>query len=361
MAPTPSPVWQYLTKAADAASVGNSKATCKGCGKIATQAPAQWWAHFKDCNGSEDEEAQQGALDAAKKFFREKEEAASKAARINSKSKQATIPELSKEQLFAQADEAIGRFVFANGLPLRLVDDFYLREAFKAIAKAGPNRKQLGRKRLKEQLLPAEKKKARIQQAEAASQEGTLFGKCIVSDGWQSATGTPVINVLLVTPSRETFVKAIDTTGETKNMQYIANKLSDHITEDVDFVVMDGACSGAIALLEGMHPHLSGVVCATHSLDLLLEDIGQMDFAADTLAAARDAVHFINKHQRTRALFATHSDVKLLAPSMTRFGCHLMMLQRLVRCEDALRALVSSNQWREWRNAQKPETREHAR
>ena len=93
-----------------------------------------------------------------------------------------------------------------------------------------------------------------------------------------------------------------------------------------------------------------------------MEDIGKMDLAADTLKAARDAVHFINKHQKTRALFAVHSDVVLLAPSTTRFGYHLIMLDRLLRCKDALRALVSSTQWREWRNGQqKAEVREHAK
>ena len=247
MAPKPSPAWQHLIKAPDAPAAGNCRATCKGCGKVAVQAPAQWWTHFKDCNGSEDEEAQQAALTAATKYFAAQKETAQRAARIsNSTKRQATIPELSQAEQYKLADDSIGRFVFASGLPLRLVDDFYLCEAFKAVANAGPNRKQLGRKRLKEQLLKVEKKRARVEQAEAAAQEGTRHGKCIVSDGWQSAAGTPLINVLLVTPSRETFVEAIDTTGQTKIMQYIANKLSAHITEDVDFVIMDGACSGAI-------------------------------------------------------------------------------------------------------------------
>ena len=358
-----SPVWKHVTKDPDATGAGNHKASCNGCGKVATQAPSAWWAHLQECNGSQDEEAQQSALEAASRHFAAIEEEARKAARIDKrKTKQTKIPELNQEQLYSRADEAIGRFVFVNGLPLRLVDDFYLRDAFKAIAAAGPNRKQLGRKRLKEKLLPLERKRARDQQAEAATEEGRLHGKCIVSDGWQSATGTPIINVLLVSPSRESFVEAIDTTGQTKNMQYIANKLSRHITEDVDFVVMDGACSGAIELLQAAHPHLSGVVCATHSLDLLMEDIGTMDFAADPLNAARDLVHFINKHQKTRALFADHSDVVLLAPSTTRFGYHLMMIERLLRCEDALRALVASTPWRDWRTSQqKAEVKQHAK
>ena len=136
-------------------------------------------------------------------------------------------------------------------------------------------------------------------------------------------------------------------------MQYISNHLSTHIDKNVDLVVMDGACKGAIDILVDTHPWLSNEVCTTHSLSLLMEDIGKMPFAAGPLASARDLVHFINNHHASKALFDKHSDVKLLAPATTRFGYHLMMIQRLLRCENALRALMSSTEWRDWRVAQK--------
>jgi hydrogenase maturation factor HypE len=92
-----------------------------------------------------------------------------------------------------------------------------------------------------------------------------------------------------------------------------------------------------------------------------MEDIGKMEFAADHLKDARDVVHFIKNHHATSALFSKLSDVKLLAPSTTRFGFNLMMVQRLLRCEGALRTLVTSVEWRDWRNAQKkPEVKAHA-
>ena len=359
MAPPASPVWEWLVRAADAPAAGNQKASCKGCGKTATQAPAQWWPHLRDCDGSSDKEVAAHAKTAAEKHFTELDEAAKKASR-SSKTKQTTIVNLTQDQRNQDADEAIARWVFASGQPLLAVDDYYLREAFKKVAAAGPNRAQLGRKRLKEQLLPAEVKRVKRQQQAAVDLEFQLYGRTLVSDGWQDANGRPLINVLLVSPSGEMFQKAIDTSGNRKSMVYIADQLASYVTLDVDFVVMDGACAGAIEILTERFPWLSGVVCATHSLDLLMKDLGSMAFAADPLAAARDLVKFINGHQKTRALLAKESDVVLLSPSATRFGYNLIMIERMLRCEDSLRSTVASREWRDWRRDQTPDIRDHA-
>jgi Protein of unknown function (DUF 659) len=130
----------------------------------------------------------------------------------------------------------------------------------------------------------------------------------------------PLINILLVSPAGQIFQEAIDSSGDTKSMQYIADQVGRYITRDVDFVVMDGACSGAIELLTAKYPWLSGVVCTTHSIDLLMKDLGKMAFAADPLAAARDLVQFIKNYQKLRAMFMKESDVCLLSPADTRFA-----------------------------------------
>ena len=358
MAPKKSPIWAFL-EVVGAVAVGNQKSKCEGCGKVATQSPQQWWSHYDECTGALDAAITEAAKTKAAEFFQDKRDQERREAQVSKI--QTKIPALTQKQLFEKADQAIGRWAFATGQPLRAVDDYYLREAFKAVAEAGPNRKQLTRKRLKDELLPAEKSRLKRRQIELIGNEPKLFGRCTVSDGWTDATEKPILNILLVSPSGDEFVEAIDTSGSKKTMQYIANAMGKHVTADVDFVVVDGACKGAIEILMSKHPHLSGVVCTTHSLDLFMEDLGKVHFAADQLAAARDIVHFINNHHATRAMFAKLSDVKLIAPSTTRFDYHLMMVKRLLRCENQLRSLVSSAEWRDFRNSQqKQDVKAHA-
>ena len=117
----------------------------------------------------------------------------------------------------------------------------------------------------------------------------------------------------------------------------------------------------AFKLLQEEFPWLSGVVCTTHSLDLLMEDLGTMDFAAEPLAKARRLVKFINNHHKTRALFAALSDLVLLSPAATRFGYNFIMAERILRCEESVRKLFGSRAFEDWFKAQKTEIRTEAK
>jgi hypothetical protein len=271
------------------------------------------------------------------------------------------VVQLNQQQLNDAADIAIAEFAFATGQPLRLVDDFFAREAFKKVAAAGPSRKQLTRKRLKEQLLPEVRKRVAREQQEAINLNKEKYGLSIVSDGWTDANKKPLLNILKVSPDGEFFVEAIDTSGETKSMQYIADQVARHINADVDCIVMDGACAGAVEILRERFPWLSGVVCTTHSLDLLMHDLGKMDFAAEPLAKAAKLVRFINNHHKTKALFAELSDVVLLSPAPTRFGYNYIMVERLLRCKDAIRKLVASAEYDTWVKAQRGDIKNDAK
>ena len=43
-----------------------------------------------------------------------------------------------------------------------------------------------------------------------------------MSDGWESIQTRPIINALMSTPAGTKFLKALDTSGDTKDARYIA-------------------------------------------------------------------------------------------------------------------------------------------
>jgi hypothetical protein len=361
MAPSKSGVWQFLREEGSQAKAGNSAGSCKCCKVTWTQAPSWWWEHLhKNCDGSEDPELLCHAKTAAAQYFAEVERKAELKARKNT-GKQQSVIKLNQKQLYSQADEAIARWIFANGLPLSTVNDYYFRDALEKVAEAGKGRTHLGRKRLTDVLLPTEVKRVKKVNSGVSLLNKGLFGQTLVSDGWTDANGKPLINVLLVCPGGEQFLEAIDTSGETKSMAYIAELLGKHINQDLDLVVMDGACAGAIALLTEEYPWLSGVVCTTHSLDLLMKDYSNMAFAADTLSKAKELIRFINNHQKSRAMFMQISDVVLLSPANTRFGSYFIMVDRLLRCEASVRSLLGSRNFQDWVRNQKSDIRNAAK
>jgi hypothetical protein len=356
MSPKESPVWEFVEKLAAGIAIGNVKANCKCCGKESTTSPGVWFKHMRtECDGNLDPELLDHAKAAADKHF------AVKAQKYTRPMKQTSLIQLNDVQLKEQAEIGIAKWAFATGQSLRAVDDFFFRNMLEKVAAAGPGRKHLGRKRLADIMIPQEKKRVKKAQQDAASLNKELYGQSLVSDGYTDANRRPLVNVLLVSPAGELFMEAIDTSGNTKSMAYIANQVKKYIDRNVDLVVMDGACSGAIELLQVEFPWLSGVVCTTHSLDLLMGDLGAMAFAADPLDKARQLVKFINNHHKTRALFADLSDVVLLSPAATRFGYNFIMVQRLLRCEEAVRKLMGSRVYQDWYKSQNAGIRNEAK
>ncbi len=58
-----------------------------------------------------------------------------------------------------------------------------------------------------------------------------LTGATITSDEWFDVRRRPLLNMLVVFPKGEMFLKAVDTGGETKDVAYIAGQLIDCIRE----------------------------------------------------------------------------------------------------------------------------------
>jgi Protein of unknown function (DUF 659) len=101
--------------------------------------------------------------------------------------------------------------------------------------------------------------------------------------------------VLLVTPKGEFFIEAIDISDDTKSMQYITDKIGEHVTRQTNSVVINGACKGAIEKLQERFNWLFGIVCSTHGMALMMDNIGQLDFAVAMLERVQlwDAVAFL--------------------------------------------------------------------
>lgn len=61
-------------------------------------------------------------------------------------------------------------------------------------------------------------------------------------------------------------------------------------------------------MIQEKYPKMTWVSCATHTLNFLLKDIGQMSFIQPTLIKANHFVKFIREHQFIYARFCSKSD-----------------------------------------------------
>jgi hypothetical protein len=127
-------------------------------------------------------------------------------------------------------------------------------------------------------LLEPTKKHVEAEVKKATKQSIEVYGATICTDGWDNLTCRPLMNVMLLCPVGDIFLGSIDTTRNKKTKAYIATELKKFI-EDVGPRFITQICTdNATNMLMAMddivttYPHISKQGCATHALDLMLED-----------------------------------------------------------------------------------------
>ncbi|CAD6219201.1 unnamed protein product [Miscanthus lutarioriparius] len=103
-----------------------------------------------------------------------------------------------------------------------------------------------------------------------------------------------------------------------------------------------------VGFLMEMIPTLFWSPCATHCLDLMLEEIGKLQAFKKTIARARRITTFIHRHERILSLMREKTGgADLMRPAVTRFASSFLTLKSLHKHKDDLKALFYSEEWSE--------------
>ncbi len=267
--------------------------------------------------------------------------------------KQSTLKATFGKQDKSKVDALWGHAFYGNGLSFRLINDPHFKVAVEATADFGENYKLPSLVSLRTTLLDKEKVSVATElqsfMASAQSSKAT-----ITSDGWSNTQNRPLLNLLMVTPKGKKFLESVDTSGDTKDADFIAQVVGKAIedvgAEIVVQVCMDGAavCKAAGRKLEAHFPHITFTPCTLHCLDLLLEDMGKLDWVSSVIAETRTSLKFIRNHHKSLVLFRSLSKLELLKPGETSFATNFIMLQRMHEVKASLQQLMVSDVWGEW-------------
>lgn len=160
------------------------------------------------------------------------EEADREMARIKAQKvlhRQQTIAGAFKSAEATNADLAIAKFFYSSGIPFQVAgtshEDTYFRDMVKAIQAAPsgyvpPNRRALAGRLIDEcdSLLARE-----LEERDPNKELAAKFGMAYTQDGWDSIDHLPLINSAYVTANNGgVHIRSVDTSGKTKNAEYIA-------------------------------------------------------------------------------------------------------------------------------------------
>jgi len=248
--------------------------------------------------------------------------------------KQSTLKAAFGKQDKSKVDALWGRAFYGNGFSFRLINDLHFKAAVEATADFGENYKLPSLVSLRTTLLYKEKVSV-VAELKSFMALARRSKATITSDGWSNTRNRLLLNLLMVTPKGEKFLESVNTSGDTKDANFIAQVVGKAI-EDVGAkivvqVCMDSAaiCKAAGRKLEARFPHITFTPCTSHCLDLLLEDMAKLDWVSSVIAEARTTLKFITNHHKSLALFRSLSKLELLKPGETRFATNFIMLQRM--------------------------------
>ncbi|CAI6004647.1 unnamed protein product [Closterium sp. NIES-65] len=183
-----------------------------------------------------------------------------------------------------EADEALALAWAALHIPERHIDHPLMVNALNLVKRVGidyvpPKRRYIGGAGLLSCRNGIEQGLVGIK----ASWKRT--GVTVSSNMMTDRNGRPQANVLLVNDSGAVFTDCIDCNMERKTGEYVAGILRPVVEEvgpeNVVAFCMDGGSHYAVAVKQLLQewPHIQDVPCATHVLDLLMEDVGKMGWA----------------------------------------------------------------------------------
>jgi hypothetical protein len=166
-------------------------------------------------------------------------------------------------------------------------------------------------------------------------------GLVLVGDGATNGNREPVLNVLSLRAGRVEFIKAMNCKGKTKDKQFIADDFIAVINaqpnpHDVVMVITDNACRGSWPIIEQACPWVVCGACHPHVCDLLLEDVGKLDFFKEVFSEAHVLRAVVRGRGFAQAAYDTRCKSKLVLPGDTRFNTNVLGAANLLRNRDAL-------------------------
>ena len=121
-------------------------------------------------------------------------------------------------------------------------------------------------------------------------------------DGWIDQRGRTIINFAVAFPKGTMFLKSIDASANVKDAHLIFSLLADVVEEvgvaNVVQVIMDNVANYVAVgrLLCAKYPTIFWTLCVSHCIDLILKDIGKLEWVQDVVQECKQITKYIYNH-----------------------------------------------------------------
>ncbi|XP_039803888.1 uncharacterized protein LOC120667987 [Panicum virgatum] len=208
------------------------------------------------------------------------------------------------KEITHQVQQCVARWVYTHAIPFNACDNDEFKEMVEAIGQFGPGFQPPTQHDFRGKLLEEEhaRTKSLLQDRE---DEKIKHGCSIMTDAWTDMKRRSIMNLCTNTSEGTTFLKSKEMSDQSHTSEAIY-ELVDKAIEDVGAenvvqIVTDNASNnmGAKALLHIKRPNIFWTSCATHTINLMLQGIGNIPKFKKTIDLAKSFTIFVYGHHRT--------------------------------------------------------------
>ncbi|AQK82775.1 hAT transposon superfamily protein [Zea mays] len=174
----------------------------------------------------------------------------------------------------------------------------------------------------------------------------------IMIDAWSDKKRRNIMNVCTNCADGTSFISSKEMSEMLHTSEVIFElvdkAIEDFGPDDVVQVVTDNASNnmGAKKLLHVKRPHIFWTSCATHTINLMLQGIGNMPRFKKVIDQAKAFTIFVYGHTRTLECMRYFTEKKeIVRPGVTRFASNYLTLDNIQEKKDQLRKMVVHSRW----------------
>ena len=237
------------------------------------------------------------------------------------------------------------------GIAFNACDNDEFKQMCEAIGQFGPGLVPPTQDALRGKLLEEEyeRTKSLLQEREAEKMKN---GCSIMTDAWSDRKRRSIMNLCTNCADGTSFISSKEMSHVSHTSEVIFDLVDKAIEEigpdNVVQVVTDNASNNMRAkrLLEEKRPHIFWTSCAAHTINLMLQGIGNMTRFKKVVDQAKAFTIFVYGHTRTLECLRYFTEGKeVVRPGVTRFASNFLTLSSMQEKKDQLRKMVVHSRW----------------
>ncbi|KAD7480173.1 hypothetical protein E3N88_03309 [Mikania micrantha] len=260
-----------------------------------------------------------------------------------------------------QVSLAVGRFFLDAGVPLEAANSIYFQHMIDAIASQGSGVVGPSYHDLRSWILKNTVQEVRNDVDQCIGSWGKS-GCSVLADEWTSENGKMFLNFSVYCPEGLMFLKSFDGTNIMDSTEALFTLFKEIVEEVGVRNVLQIVTKNDKRYIEvgkqiaDNFPTIFWTPCATHCVDLILEDFSELEWISTILEQARSISRFIYNHSIVLNMMRRYTlgvDIVVVGP--TRFSTDFLTLKRMVSVKHNLQSMVTSEEWMECSYSKKEE------